>query len=232
MAADVFPLIEVRRRRWSQFTLRTLALAMLVACVGAAWLGARLRLVAERERAIAQLLSDGFTIAFADDEDLLSASAPSDSSQASWFGLRRVNSVQFGRADEMWRSCSSLGRAIVPDSLRTRGASRGLADRSVASILKLSEVRSLDLGCIRIEDRHLAQLSVLQSVERLDLAETRVTNAVIPILARFPRLSFLQIDQTKIDFDRLRRALDSFASERILCSAGKMCVRRVEKARR
>lgn len=243
MAAGGPSVLEGRRRGWSQFTLRTLALAMLLTCVGAAFLGVRLKLVAERERAIAQLLNDGFTIFFAGDQNVLGAAAPQQPASTAWFRLRRVDSVCFVNP---WETTIVSGETVRPLAAYAKGADDGLAERAVGAISKLPEIRELDLACVAIQDHHLARLSALRGLERLDLSTTRVTDAGLSALADLPRLESLHLESTavthngisalaplpklsrlwlprsNVHFDSVREALETFASEGVFCYCGRM----------
>ena len=62
-------------------------------------------------------------------------------------------------------------------------------------IARLTNLTSLNLYNVNVDDAGLAELSTLVILERLDLTHTRVTDEGLKVLTHFPKLKTLELDR-------------------------------------
>ena len=163
-----------RKRRWYQFSLRTLMIFTLLCAIPCAWLGRRIERKS-RERAAIKEVTAKFGRAQYDYEIANSREA----NGPAW--LRRLLGADF----------FSEVQAVT-----LRGGSHN--DDDLAVLEELPQVRQLDLQDTNVNDAGLAHLSGLSELVRLNLKDTLVGDAGLEHLKGLTNLEYLSLSGTKV----------------------------------
>ena len=134
------------KRRWYQFSLRSLLVLTLIVAIGMSWLAVRLRQAQNQRKAVIELQKLGATVEYQETEGGLSNAL-----------LRNL-----------------VGDEALPvveiDLLGTQ-----VTDAGLVHLKGLSSLNWLDLDGTQLTDAGLIDLKGLSSLERLDLHQTQVT---------------------------------------------------------
>ncbi len=183
--SDAAPTVKrVSPRRWFHFSLRTLFVALTIACL---WLGFEVT-QARRQRAAVQSLEKlGAYVAYDYDEpgtQYESGGAPPR--------LRTLSSTKQWIAD--W-----LGKDYVATAIRVSISSPTVTDESLVPLAELSELEAIHLeGCMLVTDATLRNLPSSTRIAALTLSGTSISDAGLMELDRFPNLAALDVDGTRI----------------------------------
>jgi Leucine-rich repeat (LRR) protein len=172
---------KAKRRRWLQYTLRSLAVFMVLVSFPLAWIGNELA-SKRREDEIADVItkSDGRAV------------------------YSEVNRFHIPvRIDVPWISDDPFGEESWTEEYRLThvelNRSKPAEFRSLLAHLKdLQYLRELDLSYTRVCDADLQELQKLTKLTDLDLSETRVEDEGIDNILRLPNLHKLVLDYTHI----------------------------------
>jgi hypothetical protein len=157
------------KRRWFQFSLRTLLLVMLVACLGLAPIAYEQHKAIRQQAAVAAIQKLGGRVEY--DRSLPSRSA--------W--LR----VLLG--DDSYRNATGL------DLSQTQ-----VTDADLEYVRELPQLRWLAVSETMATDAGLAHLSGLTRLQNLNLGETQVTDAGLVHLHRLLQLRVLSVQRTPV----------------------------------
>ncbi|TWU44047.1 Leucine Rich repeats (2 copies) [Novipirellula aureliae] len=97
---------------------------------------------------------------------------------------------------------------LVPDpsSLRQLNLEATAIDRDLARwLLKAGNLEELDLSFTRVDSQIDVPLSNMHSLETLWLTGTNVTDSVLDVVERLPRLKSLDVQRTSLSSDRIER---------------------------
>jgi hypothetical protein len=215
------------KRRWLQFSLRTMLLAVTAVAV---WLGLHFYPAQRQRRAVEAIEALGGTVGY-DDQVIgqVEVRRQKDGAVAVQ-GLRR-----FGRRKSRvptWVR-NLLGDDLFCTVTWVRMTGPEISDEALASIAELPRLRYLDLsgtgvtndglkylaGLTQLEeldlsrtpvrDNGLAHVSTLSNLRRLNLQTTRTTTEGMKHLAALHRLRALEVGTTWIDFSDYRGNLDA-----------------------
>lgn len=216
------PAKKVRRRRWFQFSLRSVLALMLLAGLGMSWLVA-VKKKSERRMAAAdaiikaggwvnydyQVPANGGRSAkppgpawlrtilgddfFANATDAYITSAASLEQLGELSSLRILHVADVPTGDNSLQQLSELNRL---EELDVRG--RLIDDNGLAYLRKLQHLRYLHLARTSITDTGLAKLSGLNQLELLDLSYTSVTDRGLQNLFGLRQLRSLYLFHTEI----------------------------------
>lgn len=186
------------RRRWLQFSLRSLLVLVTLLALGLGWF---VRRVEPQRRAVAKVQSLGGSCHF---------DSPLENSGAVRRFLRRGLGPAF--VDPVVDVDLSYSRAVDGDlaCLQTVPGLKSLdlyatqvTDTGLARLQHLHDLESLNLGRTRITDAGLAALAELQALELLSLGGCPITDAGLECLAKFPRLRYLYLSHSMVSDDGL-----------------------------
>jgi hypothetical protein len=188
-------------RPWFRFSLRTLLVGVMLACVGFGWLGMKLQEGKEQARAIDAVGRQGGHFLYDYDFDAAGHfKVNRDPADRSWFGklcgdeigqdIYSVNltDLRWTDAEMHWLSAFKklnglgLGRTQVTDA-------------GLIHISRLTELRTLYLDHVPISDEGLVHLMSLEKLESLDLRGTQVTGEGLLHLKSLRRLKWLAADE-------------------------------------
>ncbi len=166
-----------RKRRWFQFSLRSLLIVALFCAVASNWAGMYLKQKWTKQEAANLIVSEGGYVLY----DYGSKGSPWG---PSW--LRKLLGENF--FDEVTEVCLSNPS---PDAMERVG--------------QLSEVRFLHLFGAKVTDGELACLSNLKNLELLELIQTSVTGSGLDQLEGLTNLTRLDLDGNCVTDSGLKR---------------------------
>ena len=168
------------KRKWLQFSLRTLLGVMLAASLLMGWVAHKRNEAAEQRRAYQLIL---------------------DKHGASNFGPESARSPWL-----QW----ILGEDVAGTGGCIEFYSPDLCDADLATLTSLRQIRRLSLDRTHVTDRGLVHLQKLAHLRHLSLDETKVTDHGLESLQACQALEFLSISRTQTTpagVERLRAAL-------------------------
>jgi hypothetical protein len=194
------PVAPPYKRRWYQYSLRSLFVFTTVCAIACSWLAVK-RQQAERQRAAVEMVKSwGWAVAYDYDVDEDGGFTGADPPGPEW--LRKIVGVDFLAHPVLLETPDRDGVAHeMPVEHRTTDAEL----RQLASLAPLSQVRSLDLCGSRITDAGLRHLAGMTKLRELDLGSTEITDAGLAHLARMTELKDLDLRDTKITDAGLER---------------------------
>ena len=168
-----------RKRRWFQFSLRSLLIFTAVAAVACSWLVSKIeRKRHEREAAEAIVKLGGF--AFYDCESTTQGLKFSNRPRGpAW--LRKLLGENFFSEFEL----------VSLDKVQG-------AEAALGYLRGLTHVKFLTLSRINFTDADLANLDELRDLQSLDLSETKVTDIGLVNLRGFTQLNDLELSRTNV----------------------------------
>ncbi len=165
------------KRRWYQYSLRTLFVLMTLFAIACSWYAVEMQKAAKRRAAIADITRLGGRVYYYDDSDPYTAGKPPE-----WFSwLRKL----YG--DE------HLGNAVVVEMGGTQ-----VTDADLVDLKGLTNLEWLDLCNTQITDASLVHLEGLIDLDWLGLAEAPITDAGLVHLRELTRLDVLWLGDTQI----------------------------------
>ena len=175
-----------RRRRWYQFSLRTLMLFMVVCAVGFGWLGKKLDETRREQVVVAEIEKSGGWVRY------------HEMKGPPWISrhFRKVRSV--GLSDTQ---VTDTGLAQVGELTSLKGVSLGgtqVTDAGLVHLKGLIKLEWLDLNGTQITDDGLVHLKTLSGLKALGLARTRVTDAGLLHLKELAKLGSLELGVTQV----------------------------------
>jgi Leucine Rich Repeat (LRR) protein len=199
-----------RKRRWFQFSLRSLLILVLVAGLGMAWLAA-LKRRADRQQTAAETIVNAGGSVFYDYQFQVSPSGAINYSDKAtppgpkW--LRRQLGNDFFTNVDAARITTQAGIDALADlpqiqNLEVDGAA--VTDESLDQVVRLRHLRALSLLNTSISDSGLRKIAVLDQLRTLELLNNRITDEGLLSLAGLERLEYLELKSTKISDDGLK----------------------------
>ena len=165
-----------RKRRWFQFSLRTLMIFTAIAAVAAGWLGKGMELKRNEREAMEALVKLGFYVEY----DYEMEGPIAKPRGPDW--LRNLLGENF--FSEV--VCVSVGRPP------------NLSDSGLVNLKGLTQLQTLDLNGTKVTDAGLMHLIGLPRLDFLSLANTAVSDAGLAQLNGLPRLQTLNLIGTQV----------------------------------
>lgn len=202
------------RRRWFQFSLRTLLIGTAVVAVFCA-IGLRWIVPAQRQRAAVKMVKDakGF-VQYADPEahEWRIVSTLRDWLPRDFFDPVVAASFEFRgvpRAVPLPLTDADMNALVgFPQLQELNLGSTKITDAGLAHVQVLSQLRSLDIDGTMTSDLGLAHLHDLADLRHLSLASTKISDAGLSELEQLCELESLDLTATRITdggLDRLTR---------------------------
>ena len=197
------------KRRWLQFGMRSLLIAMLLVGCGMGWLQHHVQLAKREKEAVSQLLLLGAVPVYSCPIDETGRLAKEELAAPPW--LRKwLGDEFFYHAHELtihggspWRVAHRL--PTVKPLSRTDEAGRIiLIDDRLAPLADLRHLRVLELRATELTDNGLVHIRNLTQLEQVNLASTHVTDDGLSHLARLDRLTELNLSSTNVHGSGLR----------------------------
>jgi hypothetical protein len=180
------------RRRWFQYSLRSLLLVMFLASLGMSWVAVRMKRAREEREAVEEIKRFGGYVRYDYEEKY------SFESQHSKTPLPVP-----GPPGPAW-----LRNLLGEDFFATVayvGFSTASNNASLEHLKGLTQLKKLDLQCSQITDAGLEHLTGLSRLETLDLYDTRITDTGLERLKGMANLQTLSLGRTKVTDTGLER---------------------------
>lgn len=181
------------RRRWFQYSLRTLLIAMVLAGLGLGWFTHELNRARRQRAAVTAITSLSGVVGF-DDE-------PAD----------------FGTVPPGSHVPQGLRNLLGDDFFRTAVSLVAFNDGTMESAKELTELRRVDFVGGPATDAGLVHVRSLSRLQRLNLSDTQITDAGLEYLTNLTQLRELVLHGTRVTDDgvqQLQRALPNCQIQR------------------
>ena len=178
------------KRRWLQFSLRTMMLVVTVFCI---WMGFYVKQVREQRIAIEAILELDGSISYYDYEDgYLTTRSYVPAWLRQFFGEDYFSSVvEVGLTDLNVYHKVRAGLPVRSDDI-------AITDADLAHVKRLTKIRRLSLSYAQISDAGLAELRDLTTLRFLDLQSSRITDGGLVHLTHLTKLKFLGLGHTEV----------------------------------
>ena len=212
-----------RKRRWPQFSLRTLLVVTTVMCVALGWWVNRAE---QQRRAVAAILELGGAVTYQSQypvdplvesrgfirrtlEDRLPqdyfdevnhvslmSTSVTDADLSQIEKLRALRIINLLRTQATDVGLQHLGRCRTLTVITLQGTH--VTDAGLAHLQGLSSLEALNLGHTRVTDAGLAHLQGFRALRHLDLAKTQVTDVGLVHLQGLRALDDLDLQNTQV----------------------------------
>ena len=166
-----------RKRRWFQFSLRTLLIFTAIAAVAVGWLGKRMEQKRNEREAMEALVKLGCYVEYDYEMEDPNAKPPGPD----W--LRDVLGENF------------FSEVVCVSVMRRPPI---LSDSGLVNLKGLTQLQTLDLNGTKVTDAGLMHVIGLPRLDFLSLANTAVSDAGLPQLNGLPRLQTLNLTGTQV----------------------------------
>jgi Leucine Rich repeat len=163
-----------RKRRWFQFSLRSLLIFTLICAIGSAWLGKRIEQKRKEREAVEAIAKFGGQVAYDYERDSPKPPGPE------W--LRGLLGEDF------------FTRIVGVDLC----CCANLTDAGLVNVKAMTQLQTLSLFFTTIGDAGVENIRGLSLLQSLDLSETQVTDAGLERLEGLTRLEELRLGKTNI----------------------------------
>jgi hypothetical protein len=173
-----------RKRRWFQFSLRTLLILTAIVAIASAWLGKRIEQKRKERDAVAAIIESGGYVRY--DYQYMNGRVDLNAEPAAAGWLRKLCGDNFF-SEVVWVRANGTG-VVFPDVL--------------------TELRVLELNKTNVGDAELVNLKRMTQLEELVLSETAVTDAGLACLEGLTRLRYLDVSATQVSDEGLAHLKD------------------------
>ncbi len=183
-----------RKRRWLQFSLRSLLVFTVLCAIAAAWLGRKIERKRQEQAIVEEIRKHWGEVEYDYGKD-----EPESSKSLQWllgenfFSEVRVVRLIRQPATELLQGLAEL---TTLRELDLRGAS--LTDAGLENLKGLAQLRDLNLSYNRLTDEGLRHLRGLKQLQLLGLNETEVTDTGLGFLEELSQLKTLHFGHTKV----------------------------------
>jgi hypothetical protein len=175
------------KRRWYQFSLRTLLVFVFLVSLPLSWLAVKIQQARERREAVAVFLKAGGQVRYEYqvDEDFNQISGAETPAPA-WLG-------------------NLLGQDFFSHVVAVTARGHALGNREVAQLERLTDLAFVDLSSTKVTDDGLRHLEGLPKLMCLSLIKTGVTDAGLVHLEVLTGLEYLHLRGTQVTDAGLKR---------------------------
>ena len=199
-----------RKRRWFQFSLRSLMIFTLVCAVASAWLGIKIDQKRKEREAVESIIKDGWTVIYDSQIDPRGNLYMRDQPPGPDWLRKVLGENYFSEAKRVFPSyiddktetnCTDAGLERINElpHLEWVGLSGGnVTDVSLARLKGLTELYALYMGYTKVTDAGLEQINGLTQLQSLALTGTAVTDAGLEHIKGLTKLGELRLEGTKV----------------------------------
>jgi Leucine-rich repeat (LRR) protein len=182
-----------RKRRWFQFSLRTLFVFILICAVAASWLGRKIERKREEQVAVTAIAESGSIVRY--DGSKFEPTGPKWLRRLLGNGFfSEVSGIEFHKATDAQLEYLDA----LPQLQYLTLTGNDITDAGLIHLKGLTQLRSLFLEKTKITDAGLAELQDLPHLEALYLWKTKVTDAGLERLKELTGLMDLQLDSCNV----------------------------------
>jgi Leucine rich repeat len=163
-----------RKRRWFQFSLRSLLIVTMIVAVGSGWLGRKIERKRIEREAVAGIEASGGSV---------------------WYDYQQG---QFSEpSGPVWLR-GLLGNDFFSEVVKAHLVGNTIGDAGLANVMGLPRLQSLELPGAYVNEAGVAHIKNLAQLESLDLSTTNVTDAELANIKDLPRLRSLDLSSTNV----------------------------------
>jgi len=204
MTASAEPGPAKPKRRWLQFSLRTLLVLVLLVAVFCGWLRHKVNQSEQERRAVAAIVAMGGNVEYGHEKGGL-ADPPGPPWLRAVLGnyfFADVDTVNYppGVGDESLVHLDGLRHL---KQLHLRGTS--VTDAGLVHVTRHPELVMLELGSTSITDSGIKQLERLPNLTHLYLKHSAITDQAVETLIRFDRLEHVGLGGTLVTAEGFRK---------------------------
>ena len=198
------PPTKPRRRRWLQFSLRSLLIFTTLCAVAAALLARRMEQKGNERDAVEAIRRAGGTVRYGYQYDRSGKAVP-NAMPTGWAWLRvLLGDNFFSEVDSVFLyapvRCRALGRADpgTKDLKRLELVGEKPADDDLDYIVRLPRLTTFGVPGNKITDVGLAKICALRELNSLDISGSAISDAGLAALVNLPALEHLTLEHTSI----------------------------------
>ena len=218
MTSSAEPAPSKPKRRWLQFSLRTLLVLVLLVSVLCGWLRHKVNQSEQERRAVEAILAMGGEVEYEHEQGR--KGKPTDPPGPAW--LRAILGDYFFADVQTVRYPSGVGDASLVhlDRLRhvgyldLRGTS--VTDEGLAQVIEHDELQGLNLGATSVTDAGIAQLARLRNLQYLEIAHTAITDRAVQAMIQFKQLVWVDLSGTAVSADGYRKVEASLPPDSLI----------------
>lgn len=230
------PTTPKSRRRWLQFSLRTLLFGLLLACCFLGWVASKIEQARKQNRAAEAITKLGGSANSWTEPPISSWRRKllgehlgrdvvkvdlngSEITDADLVSLRDLYGLRFLSLTGTGLTNAGLEHLIgLPELLQLSLADTRVTDAGLPRLKSLSRLELLKLDRTWITDSGVEHLCGFAQLRALSLIDTQITDASLPRLKSLPRLEYLHLNGTKVT-DAGMECLGGFTQLRVLSLA-------------
>jgi hypothetical protein len=191
------------KRRWYQYSLRSLLVFVVICAVLCGWLGKNIEKKKKERELVEEIAKSGGVVLY--DYEKITGAQPSG---PAW--LRRllgenffnaVESVTFGSKQTKVSEAELMSLEELTELQELRLSDTDVTDAGLIHLQGLTKLQILCLGGTRISDDGLERIGELSQLQTLDLQRTGVSDPGVPHLKRLTKLRYLDLTETNVTFD-------------------------------
>jgi Leucine Rich repeat len=198
-----------RKRRWFQFSLRTLMIFTVVVAVGSGWLGKKMEQKRKEREAVTAIVNLGGGVRY--DYQKLGTLAARNAEPTGPRWLRNLLGENFfSEVKNAWFTRASSSRTVMTGDV---------TDADIANLKDFPQLTTLNLSDTKITDDGLIQLKTLSQLKVLFLDGTEITGAGLGNLEGLTLLEDVSLTNSKVTDSALAH-IGGFAQLQSLSVAG------------
>ena len=187
------------KRRWYQYSLRTLLVFMVLFAIACSWFTVKLQQVDRRREAVRAIVEAGGWVGY--DYKCKATNPPGPAWMRKVLGddfFGKVVSVELQNDEDLehLRGLTSLEELYLRERYFDDGTLA--TDAGLQYLKRLTNLQRLDLGGTRTSDAGVKHLKGLTKLRELVLDETQVTDAGLKHLKELTNLEWLDLDVTQV----------------------------------
>lgn len=207
-----------KRRRWLQFRLRTLLIAVLVLSLPLSWFAVRMEKARRQREAVEALQSTGIFLEW----QIVRESEPG---VPTWLAKLFGDNYLFVEVRQViWNGQSNwkpvrdehmIHLADLPDLWRIAVPTCRVSDVGVEHLKGLTSLRSLDLSHTEVTDDGLKHLKEMSELRHLFLNGTQITDGGLEYLKGLANLEWLSLKGTQVTAQGVKKLQKAFPNCKI-----------------
>ncbi len=199
MSPDESKSPKPKRRRWLQFSLRSMLVFTFLVAVFLGWRCHEIRRTRQEEQAVEAIYASGGYVMYKHDPAIFHRADPPG---PAWM-KRVLGEYFFARLDLVVFPPGLEDAQLLPlsqlrgsERLRLRGTA--LTDATLARVVEFKDLTELDLTATDVSDAGVASLRRMHRLKSLFLAFTPITDRAVEVLCEMPSLELVDLAGTHV----------------------------------
>ncbi len=198
-----------RKRRWYQFSLRTLLIVTVLCAIPCAWLGRKIERKRREREAVESITKDGWSVIYDSQIDPKGNQYSSDKPRGPGWLRTVLGENFFSEAKRVYsfeekhgtKACTDSGLERINELPHLEWVSLAgthVSDVGLVHINELTELATLDLSNTRVTDAGMEHINGLAQLQSLYLTGTTITDAGLDQLKGLTKLRELRLEGTNV----------------------------------